>query len=101
MCLSIPGKIIEIYEDGSLIMGKVDFGGVFKDVCLDYVPEAQTGQYVLIHVGFAISVLDEEEAKARLDVMHQIENFEEEIGGDAGSLPQPGAPKAYDLTPSN
>lgn len=82
MCLSIPGKITEIYEDGSLIMGKVDFGGVLKEVCLDYVPEAQKGEYVLIHVGFAISVLDEEEAMARLDVMREIENFEEELNSD-------------------
>lgn len=80
MCLSIPGKIKEIYNDGSLIMGKVDFGGVLKEVCLDYVPEAQVGQYVLIHVGFAISVLDEDEAMARLDTIREIENFEEELG---------------------
>ncbi len=60
MCLSIPGKVMEIYNDGSLLMGKVDFGGVLKEVCLDYVPEAKTGQYVLIHVGCAISVLEEE-----------------------------------------
>jgi hydrogenase expression/formation protein HypC len=74
MCLSIPGRITEIYEDGSLIMGKVNFGGVLKEVCLDYVPEAQTGQYVLIHVGFAISVLDEDEAMARLGTIREIEN---------------------------
>jgi hydrogenase expression/formation protein HypC len=84
MCLSIPGKITEIYEDGSLIMGKVDFGGVLKEVCLDYVPEAQMGQYVLIHVGFAISVLDDEEAQARLDTIREIENFEEELSADDG-----------------
>ncbi len=80
MCLSIPGKIKEIYNDGSLIMGKADFGGVLKEVCLDYVPEAQVGEYVLIHVGFAISVLDEDEAMARLDTIREIENFEEELG---------------------
>ena len=80
MCLSIPGKIKEIYNDGSLIMGKADFGGVLKEVCLDYVPEAQVGEYVLIHVGFAISVLDEDEAMARLDAIRTIENFEEELG---------------------
>jgi len=80
MCLSIPGKITEIYENGSLKMGKVDFGGVLKEVCLDYVPEAQTGQYVLIHVGFAISVLDEDEAMERLSTIREIENFEEELG---------------------
>jgi hydrogenase expression/formation protein HypC len=80
MCLSIPGKITQIYEDGSLLMGRVDFGGVLKEVCLDYVPEAKTGDYVLIHVGFAISVLDEDEAMARLDTIREIENFEEEVG---------------------
>jgi len=77
MCLSIPGKIKEVYEDGSLTMGRVDFGGVLKEVCLAYVPEAQVGQFVLIHVGFAISVLNDEEAIARLDVTRQNENFEE------------------------
>ena len=79
MCLSIPGKITEIYQDGSLIMGKVDFGGVLKEVCLDYVPEVKIGQYVLIHVGFAISVLDEDEAMARFDMLREIESFEEEL----------------------
>jgi hydrogenase expression/formation protein HypC len=74
MCLSIPGRITEIHEDGSLLMGKVNFGGVLKEVCLDYVPEAKTGQYVLIHVGFAISVLDEDEAMARLGTIREIEN---------------------------
>ena len=79
MCLSIPGKIKEIYNDDSLVMGRVDFGGVLKEVCLDYVPEAQVGQFVLIHVGFAISVLNNEEAMARLDVTRQDENFEENL----------------------
>lgn len=82
MCLSIPGKITEIYEDGSLKMGKVDFGGVIKEVCLDYVPEAQTGQYVLIHVGFAISVLDEDEAMERLSAIREIAEFEDELNSD-------------------
>ena len=61
-------------------MGMVDFGGVLKEVCLDYVPEAKVGQYVLIHVGFAISVLDEEEAQERLNLIREIESFEEEPG---------------------
>ncbi|RJP51672.1 MAG: HypC/HybG/HupF family hydrogenase formation chaperone [Anaerolineaceae bacterium] len=82
MCLSIPGRITEIYEDGSLKMGKVDFGGVLKEVCLDYVPEAQTGQYVLIHVGFAISVLDEDEAMERLSAIREIAEFEDELNSD-------------------
>jgi hydrogenase expression/formation protein HypC len=82
MCLSIPGKITEIAQDGSLIMGMVDFGGITREVCLDYVPEAQVGQYVLIHVGFAISLLDEEEAMERLNTIREIENFEEELNPD-------------------
>ena len=85
MCLSIPGRITEIERQGSLLMGRVDFGGVSKDVCLDYVPEAQVGQYVLIHVGFAISVLDEEEAMARLNAIREVAEFEEEFKSDRGS----------------
>ena len=80
MCLSIPGKIKEIYVDGSLKMGKVDFGGIVKEVCLDYVPDSQVGQYVLIHVGFAISTLDEEEALASLEMLREIESLGEEFG---------------------
>ena len=80
MCLSIPGQSQKIYEEGSLTMGKVDFGGIVKEVCLDYVPEAKVGEYVLIHVGFAISVLDEEEAQVRLETLREIEALGEEFG---------------------
>lgn len=83
MCLSIPGKITEIKQDGSLLMGMVDFGGVTREVCLDYVPEAKVGQYVLIHVGFAISLLDEEEAMERLNAIREIADFEEELKSDS------------------
>jgi hydrogenase expression/formation protein HypC len=82
MCLSIPGKITEVYEEGSLIMGKVDFGGVLKEVCLDYVPEAQAGQYVLIHVGFAISVLDEDEAMETIGMLREMASLDEELDAD-------------------
>lgn len=84
MCLSIPGKITQISRQGSLRMGMVDFGGVIKEVCLDYVPEAEVGKYVLIHVGFAISVLDEEEAMERLNAIRAVADFEGELGGGAG-----------------
>ena len=80
MCLSIPGKIQKIYAEGSLKMGKVDFGGIVKEICLDYVPEVQVGQYVLVHVGFAISALDEDEAQSRLDAIREVAEFEEEFG---------------------
>lgn len=80
MCLAVPGKIIEIYEQNDLRMAKVDFGGISREVCLSYVPEAQIGQYCVIHVGFAISLLDEQEAMETLDLLKQIDNFEEELG---------------------
>ena len=76
MCLGVPGKI----EKGGLLMAKVDFGGVFREACLSYVPEAQVGEYCIIHVGFAISLLSETDAMETLELLRQIGSFEEEIG---------------------
>jgi hydrogenase expression/formation protein HypC len=81
MCLGVPGKIVEIYERGGLKMAKVDFGGIFREACLDYVPDAKVGEYCIIHVGFAISVVSESEAMETLDLLKQISNIEEELGG--------------------
>ena len=86
MCLAVPGKIVEITENEGLKMAKVDFGGIFREACLDYVPEAKVGEYCVIHVGFAISLLSEQEAQETLDLLKQISNFEEELG------PEPGMP---------
>ncbi|MEW6401481.1 MAG: HypC/HybG/HupF family hydrogenase formation chaperone, partial [Chloroflexota bacterium] len=72
MCLAVPGKIIEIYEQDKLKMAKVDYGGVFRETCLDYVPEAKVGDYCVIHVGFAISLMNEKEALETLDLLKQI-----------------------------
>jgi len=69
MCLGIPGKITEITSDELLRMGKVDFGGAVREVCLAYVPEAQIGDYVVVHVGFAISHINEEEARQSFYLM--------------------------------
>ena len=80
MCLGVPGKIIEKYERNSLQMGKIDFGGTVREACLTYVPETEVGDYVIVHVGFAISVLSEEEAQATLEMLNEIMNLEEEIG---------------------
>lgn len=80
MCLGVPGKIVEKYEKGGLQMAKVDFGGVFREACLTYVPEAKVGEYCIIHVGFAISVLSESEAQETLDLLKQIGALENEIG---------------------
>ncbi len=62
MCLGIPGKIVEVYQEHEVRMGKVDFGGVAKRVCLDHTPTAEPGQFVIVHVGFALQVVDEAEA---------------------------------------
>ena len=73
MCLGIPGKVVEIHQQDDLPMGKVEFGGILKDVCLSYTPEAQVGDYVLVHVGFAISRMDEAEAQETFELIAQIE----------------------------
>lgn len=62
MCLAVPGQVIEIYTQADLRMGKLDFGGIQKEVCLAYLPELQVGDYAIVHVGFAISQLDEQAA---------------------------------------
>ncbi|HMO11292.1 MAG TPA: HypC/HybG/HupF family hydrogenase formation chaperone [Actinotalea sp.] len=69
MCLGIPGKVIELRSDGPVLMGKVDFGGIRKEACLAYTPEVRLGDYVIVHVGFAISTVDEEEALKTLEVL--------------------------------
>ena len=79
MCLGIPGKIVDIYESGGLRMGKVDFGGVSRETCLAYVPEVEVGDYTVVHVGFAISRLSEEEAQATLDILREMGDLEEEL----------------------
>jgi hydrogenase expression/formation protein HypC len=80
MCLGVPGKIVDIYERNGLQMGKIDFGGVLREACLAYVPEAQVGQYAVIHVGFALNLLDEQEAQETLALLKEIVDLGEEIG---------------------
>jgi hydrogenase expression/formation protein HypC len=72
MCLGVPGRILEIYDAHRLRMGKVDFGGVVREACLEYVPEAVIGEYVVVHVGFAISRLSEKEAQETLELLREI-----------------------------
>jgi hydrogenase expression/formation protein HypC len=85
MCLAIPGKIVETYSVGELKMGKVDYGGVVKEACLAYVPDAEVGQYVIVHAGFALNVLDDAEAQETLALFREMGMLEEETGGDAGT----------------
>jgi hydrogenase expression/formation protein HypC len=78
MCLGIPGKVMETYRENDVLMGKVDFSGVVKRVCLEHVPEVRPGEYVLVHVGFALSRIDEEEARrvfAFLEGMNQLDEL--------------------------
>lgn len=78
MCLAIPGKIESISSDDPLLRtGKVNFGGILKEVNLAYVPEAAVGDYVIVHVGFAISKLDESEAHQVFEYLRQMEELEE------------------------
>jgi hydrogenase expression/formation protein HypC len=95
MCLGIPGKLLEIHEQDSLPMGKVEFGGIAKDICLAYVPEAEVGDYVLVHVGFAISRIDEQEAQEIFSYIEQIGDLSELEGDEP--LP-PGTPPASSST---
>jgi len=78
MCLGVPARIEEIYQKDGLKMARVDFGGVSREVCLDYVPEAKVGEYCIIHVGFAISLLSESEAQETLALLDEIAAMDEE-----------------------
>ncbi len=78
MCLAIPGKIVEIYQANDLLMGKIDFGGVVREACLAYVPEAKVGDYTIIHVGFALNLIDEQEAMETLSLIDEISKQEPE-----------------------
>jgi hydrogenase expression/formation protein HypC len=79
MCLGIPGQIISVEDNPiGLTMGKVEFGGVAREVCLAYTPEAQPGDWVIVHAGFAISLLDEEEARLTLETLAEVAAFAED-----------------------
>ncbi len=84
MCLGVPGKVLEIREDPQgMAMGKVDFGGIAKEVCLAYLPDVAAGDYVIVHVGFAISKVSEEEAAETFELLRQM--------GELAELDEPGA----------
>lgn len=77
MCLAIPGKVVEIRTQEGLHMARVQFGGVTREACLDYVPETQVGDYVLVHVGFAISRVDEDEARRTYEALAELDQLGE------------------------
>jgi hydrogenase expression/formation protein HypC len=98
MCLAIPGKVEEITDEGGLRMGRVNFGGVVKRVCLDYVPEIEVGDYTIVHVGFALSKIDEETAKQTLEDFRAMGVLDEELASEeeafarAAAAPQSACP---------
>jgi hydrogenase expression/formation protein HypC len=77
MCLGVPGKIVSVADEDGVRMGRVDFGGVARQVCLDHVREAVVGDYVLVHVGFALSRLDEEEACRVFELLTELDKLQE------------------------
>ena len=81
MCLAIPGKVLSI-EEGIGRLAKVQFGGILRTVSLDLVPEAGIGDYVLVHVGFAISKIDEDEARKTMEALEQLADLQDELGPD-------------------
>lgn len=91
MCLAVPGKILEVGEKDGCRTGRIDFAGIRREAYLDLVPEADVGDYVLVHVGVAITRIDEEEARKTFAVLEEMELLAGELGEDAGSgLQEPG-----------
>jgi len=72
MCLAIPGEIVDVHEQHGMVFAHVKFGGVTREVCLEYVPEAAPGDFVLVHVGFAIAVVDRDEAARTWETLHAL-----------------------------
>lgn len=78
MCLGIPGKVVELYDANGMKMAKIDFSGVVKEACMEYLPEIKIGDYTLIHVGFGLSIIDEKEALETMEMLNQIAAMGEE-----------------------
>jgi hydrogenase expression/formation protein HypC len=87
MCLGIPGEIVDVREEHGLRFGRVRFGGISRDVCLAYQPEARPGDFVLVHVGFAIATLDREEAARTWEILEQLGEAAEATRADPEEVP--------------
>lgn len=79
MCLAVPGKIIELKDSPGMKMAKVDFGGVMRDVCIEALPDVRINDYVIVHAGFALSILSEEEARETLAALDEIDQINREL----------------------
>jgi hydrogenase expression/formation protein HypC len=88
MCLAVPGKVIELYQVDGMKMARIDFGGVVREACMAYLPDVQVGEYTIVHVGFGISKLDEEEAQETLQMLAEMDLLAEELPElNQGDLP--------------
>jgi hydrogenase expression/formation protein HypC len=94
MCLGVPGRIESIHDDRGTAMATVDFGGIRKEVCLAYLPDAEVGDYTLVHVGFAITRIDEASALETLELIRSIGNLAEELGEEPAPASPTGVPEA-------
>ena len=92
MCLGVPGKITDIYTTGVLKMAKIDFGGVIREACIETLPEAQIGDWTIVHAGFALNLLSETEAQETLDALRELAMIDQEIENEEGA--QRSAPEA-------
>jgi hydrogenase expression/formation protein HypC len=105
MCLGVPGKVVEVRRHDGLpiVEGKVDFGGILKEVNLSYTPDVREGEYVLVHVGFALSTLDEDEAKRTLGYLEELGRLQEELeaGGPLPEAPTDVRSRAPDAAPAD
>jgi len=91
MCLAIPGKVVEIYEEQGLPMGRLDYGGIIHQACLAYLPDIKVGDYAIVHAGFAISQLDEEEAQKSFEIWEEMI-----LKADEAGIPLFGEPSSED-----
>ena len=87
MCLAIPGKVVEIFEENGLLMGHIDYAGALSRACLEYVPEIRVGEYTVVHAGFALSILDQEEAARSFAVWRELQQAAARQGVDLFGRP--------------
>lgn len=88
MCLGVPGKIIAIYQQGGLRMARIDFGGVYREACIETLPEAKEGDYTIVHAGFALNLLSEAEALETLQLLREIGALDDEFPSSQDASPR-------------
>ncbi len=95
MCLAVPGRVEEIVDRSGVLMGRVNFDGIVKEVCLAYVPDIKVGEYTIVHVGFALTKIDEQSAQKTLATFREMGLLEEELEGAEGAEPETATKAAH------